>query len=84
MQLTDYQLHHLVTLVRKDLEQLLSNIDDYKLIIKISKKKKDDPKYIQTLENTLFRFEKQLDQKSNLLQKLQIKANKQSYFNLKK
>ena len=84
MQLTDFQLHHLVSLVRKDLEQLLSNIDDYKLIIKLSKKKKDDPKYIQTLENTLFRFEKQLDQKSNLLQKLQIKANNPPYFNLKK
>ena len=84
MQLTDYQLNHLVSLVRTDINGLLSTIDDYKQIIKDSKKKKDDPKYIRTLENTLFRFEKQLDQKSNLLQKLQIKANKQSYFNLKK
>ena len=84
MQLTDYQLNHLVSLVRTDINGLLSTIDDYKQIIKVSKKKKDNPKYIQTLENTLFRFEKQMNEKSNLLQKLQIKANKQSYSNLKK
>ena len=84
MHLTDYQLHHLVSLVRTDINGLLSTIDDYKQIIKDSKKKKENPKFIKTSENTLYRFEKSLEQRTNLLQKLQIKANKQSYFNLKK
>ena len=84
MQLTDYQLNHLVSLVRTDINGLLSTIDDYKEIIKDSKKKKENPKFIKTCENTLYRFEKSLEQRTNLLQKLQIKANKQSYFNLKK
>ena len=84
MQLTDYQLNHLVSLVRTDINGLLSTIDDYKQIIKDSKKKKENHKFIKTCENTLYRFEKSLEQRTNLLQKLQIKANKQSYFNLKK
>ena len=84
MHLTDYQLHHLVFLVRTDVNGLLSTIDDYKKIIKDSKKKKENQKFIKTCENTLYRFEKSLEQRTNLLQKLQIKANKQSYFNLKK
>ena len=84
MHLTDYQLHNLVSLVRTDINGLLSTIDDYKEIIKDSKKKKENPKFIKTCENTLDRFEKSLNERTNLLQKLQIKANKQSYFNLKK
>ena len=84
MQLTDYQLNHLVSLVRTDINGLLSTIDDYKQIIKDSKKKKENPKFIKTCENTLYRFEKSLEQRTNLLQKLQIKANKQSYSNLKR
>ena len=84
MQLTDYQLNHLVSLVRTDINGLLSTIDDYKEIIKDSKKKKENPKFIKTCENTLYRFEKSLEQRTNLLQKLQIKANKQSYSNLKR
>tara|TARA_R100000329_G_scaffold117025_1_gene96333 strand:- start:44 stop:298 length:255 start_codon:yes stop_codon:yes gene_type:complete len=84
MQLTDYQLNHLVSLVRTDINGLLSTIDDYKQIIKDSKKKKENPKFIKICENTLNGFEKSLDERTNLLQKLQIKANKQSYFNLKK
>ena len=84
MQLTDYQLNHLVSLVKTDINGLLSTIDDYKQIIKHSKKKKENPKFIKTCENTLFGFEKSLEQRTNLLQKLQIKANKQSYSNLKK
>ena len=84
MHLTDYQLHHLVSLVRTDINRLLSTIDDYKEIIKDSKKKKENPKFIKTCENTLYRFEKSLEQRTNLLQKLQIKANKQSYSNLKR
>ena len=84
MHLTDYQLHHLVCLVRTDINGLLSTIDDYKEIIKDSKKKKENPKFIKTCENTLYRFEKSLEQRTNLLQKLQIKANKQSYSNLKR
>ena len=84
MHLTDYQLHHLVSLVRTDINGLLSTIDDYKSIIKDSKKKKENPKFIEICENTLDKFEKSLNERTNLLQKLQIKANKQSYFNLKK
>ena len=84
MQLTDYQLNHLVSLVRTDINGLLSTIDDYKQIIKDSKKKKENPKFIKICENTLNGFEKSLNERTNLLQKLQIKANKQSYFNLKK
>ena len=84
MQLTDYQLHHLVFLVRTDVNGLLSTIDDYKQIIKDSKKKKENPNFIEICENTLDGFEKSLEQRTNLLQKLQIKANKQSYSNLKK
>ena len=84
MQLTDYQLNHLVSLVRTDINGLLSTIDDYKQIIKDSKKKKENPKFIEICENTLDKFEKSLNERTNLLQKLQIKANKQSYFNLKK
>ena len=84
MQLTDYQLNHLVSLVRTDINGLLSTIDDYKQIIKDSKKKKENTKFIEVCENTLNRFEKSLNERTNLLQKLQIKANKQSYFNLKK
>ena len=34
MHLTDYQIHHLVSLVRTDINGLLSTIDDYKEIIK--------------------------------------------------
>ena len=84
MQLTDYQLNHLVSLVRTDINGLLSTIDDYKQIIKDSKKKKENPKFIEICENTLFGFEKSLNERTNLLQKLQIKANKQSYSNLKR
>ena len=84
MQLTDYQLNHLVSLVRTDINGLLSTIDDYKQIIKDSKKKKENTKFIEVCENTLNGFEKSLNERTNLLQKLQIKANKQSYFNLKK
>ena len=84
MQLTDYQLNHLVSLVRTDINGLLSTIDDYKQIIKDSKKKKENPKFIEICENTLFGFEKSLNERTNLLQKLQIKANKQSYLNLKR
>ena len=84
MQLTDYQLNHLVSLVRTDINGLLSTIDDYKQIIKDSKKKKENPKFIEVCENTLNRFEKSLNERTNLLQKLQIKANKKAYFNLKK
>ena len=76
MQLTDYQLNHLVSLVRTDINGLLSTIDDYKQIIKDSKKKKENPKFIKTYENTLYRFEKDLAQRTNLLKKLEIKANK--------
>jgi hypothetical protein len=76
MQLTDYQLHHLVFLVRTDVNGLLSTIDDYKQIIKDSKKKKENPKFIKTCENSLYRFEKDLAQRTNLLKKLEIKANK--------
>ena len=47
-------------------------------------KKKENPKFIKICENTLNGFEKSLDERTNLLQKLQIKANKQFYFNLKK
>ena len=65
MQLTDYQLHHLVFLVRTDVNGLLSTIDDYKQIIKDSKNKKENPKFI-----------KDLAQRTNLLKKLEIKANK--------
>ena len=78
MQLSDYQLHHLVSLVRTDINGLLSTIDDYKQIIKDSKKKKENPKFIEICENTLDGFEKSLNERTNLLQKLQIKANKQS------
>ena len=84
MQLTDYQLHHLVSLVRTDINGLLSTIDDYKQIIKDSKKKKENPKFIEVCENTLNKFEKSLKERTNLLKKLEIKANKQSYSNLKK
>ena len=76
MQLTDYQLNHLVSLVRTDINGLLSTIDDYKQIIKDSKKKKENPKFIEICENTLDGFEKSLNERTNLLQKLQIKANK--------
>ena len=51
MHLTDYQLHHLVSLVRTDINGLLSTIDDYKQIIKESKKKKENPKFIKICEN---------------------------------
>ena len=76
MQLTDYQLHHLVSLVRTDINGLLSTIDDYKQIIKDSKKKKENPKFIEVCENTLNKFEKSLKERTNLLKKLEIKANK--------
>ena len=76
MQLTDYQLNHLVSLVRTDINGLLSTIDDYKQIIKDSKKKKENPKFIEVCENTLVEFEKSLNERTNLLKKLEIKANK--------
>ena len=76
MQLTDYQLEHLIFLVQTDLNGLNSTIKDYEEIIDASTFKKENPSFIKTVENTLIKFQESKKERTSLLQKLQIKANK--------